>query len=624
MAALLAEVAIGLTLLGASTALLAVGGAEDPPAHPPAPGVESAPEIASYRLFARLEPDTHVVHGEGTITWVNASDRPVDHLYVHLYMNAFAHERTVYRRERTGGFRGAPGGDPGSITVSKFFVRELGRDVWPADPRTPGDADDATDIHVPLGASVLPGEALHIEVAFETRLPSVSLRAGHAGSFHMVAQWFPKIAKLEKTGAFAHFPYERFSEFYADFGAYEVSIDTPEGFLVGATGAEVSSASADGRVTRTFVQRGVHDFAFAAWDGFEERTARAHGVDIRCLVPRGFGAAAGVQLDAAARGLAYFSEAFGAYPYGTLTIVHPPGEANEAGGMEYPTLITTGGPAWVGDVPVLLLEHLTLHELAHQWFYGLVATNENAHPFLDEGLTTWATGEALRELYGHTVTSLLPIAIEEWDRATRPMLAEAAPLSTRASGFATGGDYGGLVYARTATVLRTIDRVFDGAATRAVRSYARAHRFGHPGPADLEAALRAESAPAARLFAAAAFDQGWVDFEPAAFSNTGTDPPTALVTVRRRGTLVLPVEIDVVDADGGRTRVTWDGVGDFARIEAKLPARAVGLVVDPEGKVLLDESRTNDALGHVPAGLAARTWSLSSALAASWLTVTSP
>lgn len=604
--------------------------ADAQPSLPPSAALRGPADVvpvARYDLDATLDPEAHVVRGDGSLRWTNTSSRPVSELWVHLYMNAFAHDKTVFRREKIGGFRGSAAADGGHIEVSRFFVRQLGRDVWPDRVHTPGDPDDATDIRLDLGQAIPPGASIDVDLAFETKLPSVVLRAGYAGSFHMVSQWFPKVAKLEPDGTFAHFPYQRLSEFYADFADYRVMIDVPEAFVVGATGLEQSVTKEAGRARHLFEQRAVHDFAFAAWDRFEERTREAEGVKIRCLYPPGLGAAADVELEAAARGLEVYGDAFGDYPYEALTIVHPPEAAAEAGGMEYPTLITTGGPFWLAHAPVLVLEHLTLHELGHQWFYGLVATNENAYPFLDEGLTTYATGEALRAACGHTVTSLLPLELAAIDRAGRVGLSQAAPVSSPASGFATGGDYGGLVYARTATILRTIDRVWDGAALRAIGLFAREQRFRHPGPLELEAAIReAGGEQAAAFFHAAIHERGWVDFEPAALRSEPREEGgfRVHVVVRRRGDLEVPIEVELLDQAGERTRLTWDGRGPFAKLVGNTKARAVAAVVDPDNAVLVDEDRSNDAIHVEPAALAPRALTLGALLGGIVMSVAGP
>ena len=551
---------------------------------------------------------------------MNSSSSPLDHLYVHLYLNAFAHERTVFRRHAAGGFRGTTHvGTPGSIVVERFHARELDAELFPAEPSTEGDPDDATDIRVPLPRPLPPGQALTIDTRFTSTLPTVALRTGYAGSFHMVGQWFPKLARLEPDGSFAHFPFERFSEFYADYGDYDVTIDVPESFVVGATGSVTSETIAGGRKRVRYEQAAVHDFAFAAWDGFVETGTTVDGVAIRSLAPAGFERAQAIEVEAASRGLGELGRRFGAYPYRTLTIVHPPSSAAEAGGMEYPTLITTGGPAWLPLIPVRGLELLTLHELAHQWFYGIVATNENRFPFLDEGVTSWVTSESARALYGAgEVSPWLALDIGAVERASAARVASHGAVATRAGGFATGADYGALVYSRTATILRTIDRVWDGAAGRAIERYARENRFAHPGPDALERAIFSEGGESARtFFHEAVFERGWVDFEAVtAQSRLGSDGAwDCELIVRRNGTLVAPVEVVATLEDGTHTRASWDGEGDARRLSLRTASPVASFRVDPEQRVLADESKLNDGWSSEgPAG-APRTRALAAFLA---------
>ena len=585
-----------------------------------------ADRVASYTLRATLDPAAHTVHGEGTITWKNASRVPQRELWVHLYLNAFKNERTVFLRTPMAGFRGGQAlSDWGYVDVTRFALRDHGGavDVWPAPSArtTPGDPEDETDLRVELPRDVAPGESITIEVAWDAHLPSVTLRTGWDGSFHMVAQWFPKIARLRPDGRWAHFAFHRFSEFYADFGDYDVTVDVPEAFLVGATGRLEEESRARGRVTRRFRQEDVHDFAFAAWDEFRERTASVDGVAVRCLFPPGYERAADAELEAATWGLAHFGAAYGRYPYETLTLVHPPERAAEAGGMEYPTLITTGGPWYLPLTGVRGIDIVTIHELGHQWFYGLVATNEFAWPFLDEGVNSYAESEALEARFpGRSLGTVLGVdlALPSAYRAAALRVTHNAPIATGAADFTTGGDYGALVYSRTATVLHTLARVYGrDEVGRALGRYARRYRFDHPEPDDLVAAFRDvlgdEPADALR---ASLFDRAWVDYSVDEIGSDEPRPPrgifgdpkspssapavedegfTGWALVRRRGPLRFPVDIELRGEDGTATRVRWDAVSGAERIPYRGRSRLASAVIDPDHRVLLDETLANNA-----------------------------
>lgn len=548
-------------------------------------GPESAPKVASYQLRAALDPVAHTVTGGGTLTFTNRSTAPLTELWMHLYLNAFEGNETRFMRKLPRGFRGVQRlAHTGGTEVTSFKIREHGDlELWPADATTPGDPKDRTDIRVPLPRAVQPGETIHADLAFVSTLPSIVLRTGFDGSFHMVAQWFPKVAKLEADGTFAHFPFERFSEFYADYGDYDVSIDVPDTFLVGAVGALESSLGDGARRVDRYRATGVHDFAFAAWDDFVEQTEDAGPVRIRCLFPRGHGGVADEQIRAAKLGLDVFGKRYGAYPYSTLTLVHPPSGAQEAGGMEYPTLITTGGPFWLALSTTRSIPLLTLHELGHQWFYGLVATNEHASPFLDEGATTYATGVAAADIYGeYQLSSWLPGSVVGGERVYAANVHARNRVTAPADGFETGNDYATLVYYRAATVFHTIDGVFDGAFDRALGRYARAHRFGHPGPDDLYAALDDEGGPRARAFAVEMLEkQGFIDFQSRLEDGE--------LRVKREGTVAVPVDVEVYFEDGSSEVQRWDDdATEFTA--ARGDRKVVGGCVDPEMRIPLDEN----------------------------------
>lgn len=555
--------------------------------------VQSPVPVVSYTLEARLDPKTHHVHGSGRVRWKNTSRVAQRSLFLHLYLNAFADEETVFMRKPMPGFRGARYPSTwGGIDIKKLYAPAFGVDLWAlADKYTPGDPKDATDIEIPLPEPVAPGGVLELDLEWVSRLPSVTHRTGFAGSFHMVAQWFPKIARLERDGTWAHFPFHRLSEFYADFGKYDVTITTPAAFLVGATGEE-SERLEDGETTRVrYVAERVHDFAFAAWDGFAERTTEGPGgVSLRCLYPRGLDTVADSELAEVKAALPALGEAYGPYPYPTLTIVHPPRWAADAGGMEYPTLITTGGHWLAPALGAKTIPAVTVHELAHQWFYGMLASNEFRYPFLDEGLTTFASTHALEARYpARSAFEGFGWDVSLWavSRAQAARAWDAGVVARGADAFGDGSDYGRLVYGKTATLLETLRRVYgDGPFFAALRDYADSHRFSHPTPADLLSAVDEHMGPAAAAnLRLGLLEGGWVDYRAADLDGESD------VFAVRQGELAFDVDVALHHADGSTRRVAWPA---SERTFSHAADGVVAVAIDPDHAVLIDHDLTNN------------------------------
>ncbi len=615
------------------------GSAPAPSVMPPegyaAPGVGSAYDddralaahadaVADYTLRATLDPGAHSVHGEGTIGWRNASGAPVSELWLHLYLNAFKNERSAFLRERTDGRGSAQLATFGAIDVRRLVLRQGDAppmDLWPAaELRRPGD-DDETDARVPLPRPVAPGERVQLDVTWDDALPSVVERTGFVGSFHVMGQWFPKVARLEPGGRWAHFPFHHLAEFYADYGTYDVTLDVPEGFTIGATGPVVERRTERGRTIERHVQGDVHDFAWTAWDRFVTTRASVDGVDVTLLSPPGFDAVAARDLATIRFALPYFGVRYGRYPYRVLTVVHPQMDAAEAGGMEYPTLITSVGPWWTPP-GVAVPEEVTIHELGHQWFYGLVATDEARWPFLDEGLNQAAEVDALGTWRGAgSMVDFLGLRVSDaaLQASSSNGRAHDEPVAQPAAAFSTGGNYGALVYARTAALVETLRRVYgDEPVGRALGRYARRYRFEHPGPEELLAVFaEVLGSRVASTMRTALFGKGWVDYEveqvraapaPRAAGLFGDgDKRTKIepggrdeggfedsVLVRRRGTLAFPVDVAMTMADGTTRAERWDGEGESRRFAWHDAVALRSVVVDPDARVLLDATVTNN------------------------------
>lgn len=584
--------ALALALLGPATA--AADLPDDAPPH-------------HYEVIATLDPEAHTIVGSVTIRFTNTSRVPLTELRFHLYMNAFESEETVFMKESRSSLRGVRARGEGSIELETLRVEGVDR-LGRADDELV--ENDHTQLSVPLTTAVEPGAQIAIDATFTTHLPPLFARAGYSRDFHVGAQFFPKLAKLEDDGTWASFPYHGNGEFYSDFARYELVVDVPEGWVVGATGARTSDRSEGSRRVMRFEQAWVHDTVFVAAPWLEELLGREGDVAIRVLHPPGYGSAAERHLEVTRAGLRHFGEVLGEYPYAQLTVIVPPRGAEGGAGMEYPTLFLTAGP-WLAmpRLPFIAQDEVTAHELGHQWFQGIVATNEVAHPMLDEGLTEWITGDLLHELHGRDRSGVdLPfLRLDGFAIRRAWSLGDdepASPPATAVGDFRSSMDYGRSVYARTSTVLETVARSWGREKLRrTLGDYARRHRFGHPQPADLYASFDRSYGP---WMSARVLRPALEDGELAAFRVMRFEPGDegARVTVQRAGSLPIPTQLRVVRGDGS---VEWIPLSGRPRFDGTIEGDVRSVRVDAARNALLDRSRLDDGAGDRPStGLLAR------------------
>lgn len=665
--------------------------AADPtePLRPAAQAGTLRPErrVAQYELHAQLDAPSHQVTGTAVIRWTNRSRTAVNAIPMQLYLNGFRAEDTAWMREgRLHGRTAAQGGDHpwGYIdvqSVQRVHANAAGEQV--STPLSYAERKEPSLMDVQLDAPLPPGQTAELSLAFVTQLPRVFARSGYArtpgGDFFMVAQWYPKPAVLDADGRWHEHPFTFHSEFFADFADFDVTLDVPASMTVGATGTRVQGDAAspnqdadpDARRVLRYRAAMVHDFAWVAAEGVQVQTTTHDGILIRqILSPERVGDAP-LHLDMVTATLDHMQRRFTPYPWSTLTVVHPPRGAESAGGMEYPTLFTTGdqlrlppGARALGFDERYSGRYVSAHELGHQWFQGLLASNEYAQPWLDEGLNSFSN---LMVYFDHFADDDDEIAGEDvWVasvagrrfsmgdglRLRQQTVPPNADISDQpAAAFSPEHrEFGALSYRRPSAWMATLRAiagrdVFD----QAMRRYAERFRFGHPQGHDLEATLIDALGPnvplsepdaqghQVTLDVAAFLEQALrttatVDFEidrirtvaalddePRGFHRIdgelvahgkerdrarrrpGDGPYEGHVVVRRRGDFVVPVVIEV-HTDEGTERFVWDGKAGATTLV--LPGKRVhSAVVDPDGDLYLEGRRLNNtafARGYEP------------------------
>ena len=654
-------------------ALLAAHLAAPPGRADPLPA--AAEKVVDYEISVRLEPETQLLTGSERLTWRNPSTDTVSDLWFHLYLNAFANTESTFFRESGGRLRGDRSRKDGWgwIDVTSMKLAD-GTDLlptWTFEQPDDDNAEDRTVGRVALPAPVPPGGEVTLDIAFTARLPKVYARTGHAGDFFLVGQWFPKLGVYEPAGTRGRLAggwnchqFHAHSEFYADFGRFRVEITVPERFVVGATGRRLAATpNGDGTTTYVHEQADVHDFAWTADPAFVElvRTfsavddvpageveawaarlgrspdeVRLSDVEIHLLLQPEHLPQAERHFAAARLALRSYGLRYGRYPFPILTIVDPPTEAWGAGGMEYPTFITAGTSWLVQHWPlegVRLPELVVVHEFGHNYWYGMVASNEFEESWLDEGFTEYSTAVTMAAEWGETATADLPglrVGALTLNYAGNHLDRRFDRIRTPAWKFSSSGQYGFNSYGRTALVLATLERMLgEETMARVMRTYHERWRFRHPGSRDFYAVASEVAGRDLSFYfdqvveGSGVFDAAVTELtsrperaprgsfvrdgervqvteteaaeEDEAAESGGARGYRNRVMLKQLGEVKLPVEVELRYEDDRTERRIWDGAERWLRWDEVGPDRLLEVRIDPERRLPLDANRLNDS-----------------------------
>lgn len=424
----------------------------------PVPGQEDERSCRTdYVIRAAIDGETKRLDGEAAITWENRTGDSVSELFFHLYHNAFANNRSTHMSEPSRRRRSTPRPDDyGWQRITRIAVGEA--DLLPSlayetpTPEPDGSftaeggarAEDRSVFKVDLASPVGPGESITIDLAWEAQVPRVRRRTGHKDDFFLMAHWFPKLGVYEGGRGWNCHRFHANTEFYADFGTYDVTLDLPKEYEghVRASGVLERERVTDDRVVLRFLAPStedrsksdrtgkdplLHGFAWTADPDFEvvdfrfsfddwaerypdevdyvqsvfgaEKDLTLRDVDVSVMIQPERLEQAERHFDATAAALFFYGLWYGEYPYEHITVVDPAWGGRAAGGMEYPTLFTCGTRLCTFR-EMHSPESVTVHECGHQFWYGLVGNNEFEAAWLDEGLNSFTDSEVLFKHYG--------------------------------------------------------------------------------------------------------------------------------------------------------------------------------------------------------------------------------
>lgn len=462
---------------------------------------------ADFVIDVQLNEHDKTLTGFEKIVYTNNAPDTLTFIWFHIWPNAYKHDKTAFSDQL---LQNGNNSFYFSNKDQKGYINRLDFRVEGIAAKTEDHPQHIDIIKVLLPQPLPPGGHISITTPFAVKLPYDFSRGGFSEETFQLTQWYPKPAVYDQLG-WHPMPYLDQGEFYSEFGNYDVRITVPNNYVTAATGelqnkdewrweearahgappkkilpkskATVTKKSvliARDTSTKTlrFLQNNVHDFAIFLNKEFIVKRDT-------CLLPSGkIITVASYYTNKEALtwknsirfikdAVRFYSNQVGEYPYNTISAVQGP--KSFGGGMEYPTITVISPANSEKELDIVLA-----HEIGHNWFYGILASNERSHPWMDEGLNSFYEKKYVLEKYGPQ---------PQWEEVlfrTAATRKKDQPISTSSEAFSTG-NYGLVAYHKTAVWLSLIEQKIGAALfKKAMGDYFRQWQFKHPQPEDLK------------------------------------------------------------------------------------------------------------------------------------------
>jgi len=483
----------------------------------------------NYTIDVSLNDKQHVLDGFEKIEYFNNSPDTLKFIWFHVWPNAYKNDKTAFTDQSLENgntkFYFSNKEDRGYINKLEFKVND----------QTASTEDHPQHIDIiklVLPSPLPPGQKITITTPFHVKLPYNFSRGGHEGDSYQATQWYPKPAVYDRKG-WHPIPYLDQGEFYGDFGNFDVSITLPKNYVVAATGDLQNDDEKNWLLTRSsftwkplkekyktkygqtktkiqlyptssselktlkYIQTNVHDFAWFADKRFIVKHDTCHLTSGKTIDAYTFYTPTESEtwkssLQTVKDAARTRSEWVGEYPYNVVSAVQGP--EGFGGGMEYPT-ITLISP----QANEKLLEFTIAHEVGHNWFYGILGTNERLHPWMDEGINTFYDNRYTEWKYGkegEIQFGSQSFAVKNAERLlfeSKAVVNKDQPINTDGDKF-THLNYSMIAYYKTGAWLEMVEKklgkeTFD----KAMQEYYRQWQFKHPYPEDFKKVLETVS-----------------------------------------------------------------------------------------------------------------------------------
>ena len=567
----------------------------------------------SYVMDVELNTNTHQLTGTQELTYTNNSPDTLNKVYYHLYFNAFQPGSMMDVRSRT-----IPDPDRRVMDrISKLTKDEIGFQEIESLTLNGNKVDfviEGTVLKVTIPEGIAPNQSVVFKMNFVAQVPKQIRRSGRfnaEGIEYTMTQWYPKMAEYDKDGWHANEYVGR--EFYGVWGDFDVTINIDSNYVVAGTGViqnpnEVGHGYSHSKLNSAklkwnFKAQNVHDFGWAADPDYQHDIIKVDdSLQLHFFYQADTLASQwkDIQLDVVEM-FKITNANFGRYPYSDFSIIQ-----GGDGGMEYPMCTMVAGHGSRHGMVSLIT-----HESIHNWYYGVLGTNEYRYPWMDEGMTTYAEEFAMDKLDSLDGENFLSHSYSSYRLLANKWNDRDEPLATPGDLFNYNRVYSISAYSKgaiTQNMLRYI--VGDEVYYSAIKKYFDEWKFKHPTPMDLLRVMEVESDLELDWF----FEH-WVntlhriDYS---VSMKSVDYQTS-IEIKNEANLPMPIEIDVKLKNGevksfyiplrqmrgskkfaGKTLPSWAWVNPNYEFTIEIPLSEIDSVILDPRNMLADLNIENN------------------------------
>ena len=525
-------------------------------------------QTVEYEMEIDMHVETNRFDGYQKLVYHNHSPDELTRVFYHLFFNAFQPNSMMDKRSRTIADPDRRVGD----RIYHFDETEIGyqKVKWMKQNGEPVDFTiKGTIMEVHLNEPVMPGESVSFEMEFEAQVPLQTRRSGRdneEGVRFSMAQWYPKIAAYDEWGWHAN-PYIA-REFYAPFGTFDITIQIDRNYLV-AAGAILQNPQEVGygyqepglplnipegdKLTWNFRAENVHDVMWAADPDYTHVTAQVpDGPLLRFIYqtdPVAQNASEERQQELLAnwealpdftiRAFQYMNGRYGEYPYDEYMVIQ-----GGDGGMEY-----TMGTLITGNRSLRSLVGVTVHELVHAWYEGVLANNEVYDQWIDEGFTTYVSAFIMNELFSDGVADPMLSRYNSYYHIAGSGLEE--PMNKHSDYYISNTAYGVASYTKGAIFLHQLGYIIgEEVLQHTLKRFFDEWKFRHPTGMDFIRIAEKESGIELKWYY-----EYWItttktiDYSIESVK-MAEDYVSTIVTLKKEGLMPMPLDIEIEFVDG--------------------------------------------------------------------------